>query len=753
VQACRSANAPDRGRPRSFKVRTSAGNEASWRTASSPGGLDPGGGLRDHCATLIAFGLLILATALKVISRFPGNPVGLATSVTRVIITAINNAWTRANNAAGLPTSVTDPLGHAVHMGYQQADLSSITDAVGRTVSFFPDGVGRVEVIADPLGNRTQIAYDPLDRVTQVTNPLNGKTILTYDQNGNVLTVTDPRNAGQHSYAYDERNRLHTYTDPLGNVETYNYDGLGNLTSKVDRKGQTTAFLYDALNRLQTATYADASTVKVTWDAGNRPQTIVDSANGTITQTYDGLDRVTAEVSPQGQVSYQYDAAGRRTVLTTTVSGIAQSVNYYYDNANRLTQIKNGSTVLLGLGYDTANRRISITYPNGVVTTTGFDAANEILSLSYDHGATHIGDLAYTYDVGGRQSAESGSLAQFNTPAAVATMTYNAANRLTAIGSVIPTFDNNGNLLSNGAATYTWNARNQLIGTNAGSAVYNYDALGRRVNTTIGGVSTSYLHDGQNPVALNGTMFLEGPGLDEVYGKLASTGATSYLRDALGSTVAVSNSSATTTSSYAYSSYGSTAITGTADSPFQYTGRENDAGTNLYYYRARYYSPQVGRFISEDPIGLNGGINTYAYAWGNPISYTDPLGLRPLTATEKCKLKPYIPQTDLDNADPHDGQVPWYLGKDFAGITRGNDIYFRPGVYDGTTAAGLGILGHELVHVGQYRNGMNWLTYLWSTRNGYMNSPYEKAAYALENTIVNDLTNNPGGGSCGCQQQ
>jgi len=108
---------------------------------------------------------------------------------------------------------------------------------------------------------------------------------------------------------------------------------------------------------------------------------------------------------------------------------------------------------------------------------------------------------------------------------------------------------------------------------------------------------------------------------------------------------------------------------------------------------------------------------------------------------------------DLDNADLHDGQVPLCLGKNFAGITRGNDIYFRPGVYDGSTASGIGQLGHELVHAGQYRNGMTALSYLLSTRNGYMNSPYEQAAYALHSTIVNDLTNNPGGsGNCGCQQ-
>jgi RHS repeat-associated protein len=89
---------------------------------------------------------------------------------------------------------------------------------------------------------------------------------------------------------------------------------------------------------------------------------------------------------------------------------------------------------------------------------------------------------------------------------------------------------------------------------------------------------------------------------------------------------AVTNSSAATTANYSYSPYGDSAGTGTSTTALQYTGRENDGATGLYYYRARYYSPQLGRFIAEDPIGLAGGTNFYAYTNGDPISYRDPSG-------------------------------------------------------------------------------------------------------------------------------
>jgi RHS repeat-associated protein len=122
-------------------------------------------------------------------------------------------------------------------------------------------------------------------------------------------------------------------------------------------------------------------------------------------------------------------------------------------------------------------------------------------------------------------------------------------------------------------------------------------------------------------------------GIDEVFAKQdgSGTGATTltYLTDALGSTVRLVGAAGAKVVDYTYDPYGNTSADAAVDNPFQYTGREND-GTGLYYYRARYFSTRMARFISRDPIGLAGGINTYAYIDGNPLSYTDPLGLRPL---------------------------------------------------------------------------------------------------------------------------
>jgi len=147
-----------------------------------------------------------------------------------------------------------------------------------------------------------------------------------------------------------------------------------------------------------------------------------------------------------------------------------------------------------------------------------------------------------------------------------------------------------------------------------------------------------------------------------------------------------------------------------------------------------------GRFISKDPISFAGGdLNLYGMVQNNPVNWTDPLGLRPLTDSEKGYLTPYIPQRDLNNADVHVGEMPWYAPSWAAGITRGNDIYISDPNQTFNTPGDMGLLGHELVHVGQYADGMTWLSYLWSTRNGYNNSPYEVDAYKMGAKIEFEL--------------
>jgi Domain of unknown function (DUF4157) len=113
---------------------------------------------------------------------------------------------------------------------------------------------------------------------------------------------------------------------------------------------------------------------------------------------------------------------------------------------------------------------------------------------------------------------------------------------------------------------------------------------------------------------------------------------------------------------------------------------------------------------------------------------------RGLSADEMRALAPYIATADLTRAVLHCGTVPWYLPKRFSAIVRGHHIFFRPGVYDPHTVAGIALLGHELTHVGQYRMGMSAARYLCSVIGGYHNSRYEKAAFAMQARILNDLT-------------
>jgi len=209
-------------------------------------------------------------------------------------------------------------------------------------------------------------------------------------------------------------------------------------------------------------------------------------------------------------------------------------------------------------------------------------------------------------------------------------------------------YDDNGNMTSInnscGTTTYTWDVRNRLVGISgytltltstcsSVAAAFKYDALGRRIEKTINGVTIKYVYDGLDIIQeknASGTVtvnYIRTLNIDEPLARIKSTTIRHYKTDALGSVIGLTDDKGAVKTGYSYDPFGNVTITGEAsDNPFQYTGREND-GTGLLYYRARYFSPELQHFISEDPIGLAGGINQYSYVINNPLRYTDPKGL------------------------------------------------------------------------------------------------------------------------------
>jgi RHS repeat-associated protein len=545
----------------------------------------------------------------------------------------LNHQTTFSYNTAGQLTSVTDALNNMVQFGYFGGDLATTIDPLGNLSTQFTDGVGRVVLAMDTQGNTVKTQYNALNLVTKVTDVQGNNTSFNYDGNGNLLSLTDALNHTT-NWSYDNRDRMVTRKDQLNRQTSHTYDLNGNLASRTDRKNQITSFTYDALNRPKLVGYNTVvnggvtsyeSTTVYTYDAGNRLTAAVDSSEGSITKTYDDLNRLITETTPQGSVSYGYDNASRRTSMT--IAGQSE-VSYSYDNANRLTQITQG-TSNIGFNYDSGNRRSSVTLPNGVSVVYSFDNASRVTGITYQFGATTLGNLIYSYDQLGRRTQTGGSFAQTGLPSAVTTASYDAANELTNWNGTSLSYDANGNMLDDGSNVFTWNARNQLATLN--SVNLQYDALGRRTKNATG---KSFLFDGPNSSQeLSGsavTANILSGGIDEFFQRSDSNGTVVPLTDVLGSVIALVNSSGSTVTTYSYDPFGNTTTSGAASAnPSQYTGRENE-GNGLYFYRNRYYSPALARFISEDPLEFNGGsTNVYSYVKDSPTNLRDPSGENP----------------------------------------------------------------------------------------------------------------------------
>lgn len=355
----------------------------------------------------------------------------------------------------------------------------------------------------------------------------------------NKLTQKDANNHVT-SYAYDNLNRRTSRTLPLGQAESFTYDFVGNMAARTDFNGKTTTYAYDSLNRLLSrtpdASFTGATPESFTYTSTGQRLSMTD-ASGTTNYTYNNRDQALTKATPQGTLTYTYDVSGNvASVVSSNANGT--NVAYAWDADNRLQSVTDNRTSgVTNYTYDATSQLASFSYPNGVTHAYGYDNRDRMLTLgvtgpggvlanytqtfsfsgrkqsvaeaagraenyaydpiyrllnegiSGDPTSTNNGALAYTLDAVGNRSSLTSTLAALQSQS----FTYDNNDRISG-----DTFDNNGNTLTSGGVTYSYDFEDRLLSASSGVQI-TYDGDGNRVSETTSGVTTKFLVDDLTP--------------------------------------------------------------------------------------------------------------------------------------------------------------------------------------------------------------------------------------------------------------
>jgi RHS repeat-associated protein len=565
--------------------------------------------------------------------------------VTTSVLDALGNNAASVNGLGKVSQAPVDGLSRGI------GDIDALGDVTQRVY----DAVGNLVSLTDPVGNQTKFVYDRLNRQILETDP-NGSAVTTvYDAAGRMTSRTD-QDSRVVTYSYDSANRLTggTWKNSSGtvvNTLTYSYDAAGNMLTAADKFGTITRS-YDALDRLATDQNVFGQVLTYSYDTANRLTLRQDSLGGVLTSVYDADNRLTnrqfggTSQTPL-RVDFAYSSSSELTTITrySDLAGtqtVGTSV-YSFDADGQLTNLKqtNGSGTSLEnytYTYDAANRVLGEQRNGTPDVTYTYDATDQLLG-----DGTHT----YSYDSNGNRT-----MTGYQT---------GTGNELTNDGTWTYTYDNAGNLTqkSKGSGLETWyygydnanhmtSVRQTSDGTtNQLTVTYTYDVLGNRVQQDKGKtggstVTTQFAYDGQNVSAdLDGSnnlqvRYLYGNGLDQILARIVSSGEPNagvawYLQDRLGSVRDLENGSTQLIGDHLdYDGFGNLSETAaTYGDRYKWTGREWDSDVLLRYHRARYASPSLGRWISEDPAGFSAGdSNLYRYVQNDPANLTDPDGLK-----------------------------------------------------------------------------------------------------------------------------
>jgi len=570
---------------------------------------------------------------------------------------AATQTTTYTYDAAGNRSSMNDALSRpTTQYNYDTLSrLTSVQDANVKLTQYTYYDRGWLNTVTDPRGLVTTYNYNNLGQLTSLVSPDTATTAYTYDLAGNKQTKTDARNIAA-SYTYDDLNRLTSisYPDTTKNV-TFTYDqgtnGLGKLTGITDESGST-QYEYNH------------------WGDLTKETKTINGQSFIITYGYDTEHRLVGMIYPSGRVitlntDALQDIVGIDSTYQSNLQTITSGISYLPFGG--VDQMSYGNGLLLNQDYD-QDYRLTLKQVGTVYDrTTQYNDVNNITNIInnlditrnqtfiYDNldrltDATSTGNYGtsqYNYDDDGNRTVETlnGSSTNYS---------YSStSNRLSSTSGAAANsfaYDNNGNTQTKNSISFTYDDTNRMSQAvnGATTANYLYDGKGQRVMKQVGGTTTLFIYDkdgkliaetdgagatlreyvyfGSQPVAL--AKFGTGAGLYYVHS------------DHLNTPQVLTDQSQAVVWAADYEPFGKVNITtSTIENPLRFPGQYYDQETQLHYNYYRDYDPSLGRYTQSDPIGLNGGVNTYIYVFNNPVAYFDPWGL-------ECVIKYHQPMPD-----------------------------------------------------------------------------------------------------------
>ena len=580
---------------------------------------------------------------------------------------------------AGNVIEMEDAKGNLIKSEYDVLNrLTKSIDGEGGESLYTYDPKGNLKSLKDGRNNITSYVYDVLDRMVQRNNPLNQTEYFTYNKEG-YMTEHLNRQGLLTTYAYDKADQLIEKALGSQNTYTYSYDLDGNLVSLEDNDSKLT-YEYDALDRVMSVSTKDSLKQPdilqlYEYDAnGNRTSLRAglarQSAQGYLANsyTYDLENQLTRLNSPAGSFDFEYDDLSRITKMTYP-NNMTTEMSFEGDfRLSKIEHIKRGALFnqvqsLFKYDYDNNDNKTRMktfrrALPINEKIDYTYDRKNQLLTATSP--LLNQADESFTYDITGNLLRKQGQSQD---------STYNENNQLTDDGTYTYKYDVKGNMVekqhktNNTITRYQWDVENQLVRVTKHETetampseiiTYAYDALGRRIEKNINNKITSYVYDSEDilmELSGEGSMekfYVHGMGIDDPLAMLNrdtndTNSFTSYYyhKDGMNSITSLTDEDGNEAEKYVYNAFGKMTVYDERDNkieesqlgnPYSFTGREHDSETGLHYHRARYYDPNIARWISEEPLGIDGP-NLYWYALNNPVLQTDPYGLWAFTAT------------------------------------------------------------------------------------------------------------------------